>query len=66
VVASASRMHESIKTPDWLLRLVENELEFLSPLQLLSHYSLVDAKEDASSHSMHAAACVVLSSGRRR
>ena len=56
MVASASRMHESIKTPDWLLRLVENELEFLSPLQLLSHYSLVDAKEDASSHSMHAAA----------
>src|SRR5580698_9453680 len=47
-------MHESIKTPDWLLRLVENELEFLSSLQLLSHYSLVDAKEDASSHSMHA------------
>ena len=54
LVASASRIHESIKTPDWLLRLVENELEFLSSLQLLSHYSLVDAKEDASSHSMHA------------
>jgi tetratricopeptide (TPR) repeat protein len=54
LVASASRVNEIIKTPDWLLRLVENELEFLSSLQLLSRYSLVDAKEDASSHSMHA------------
>jgi len=55
LVVFASRVNEIIKTPDWLLRLVENELEFLSSLQLLSHYSLVDAKDDTSSHSMHAA-----------
>ena len=46
LVASASRVNEIIKTPDWLLRLVENELEFLSSLQLPSHSSLVDAEDD--------------------
>jgi tetratricopeptide (TPR) repeat protein len=69
LVASASRVNEIIKMPDWLLRLVENELEFLSSLQLLSHYSLVDAKEDASSHSMHAVLhewCCHLAEGSER
>ena len=69
LVACASLLDESIKKPDWLLRLAENELEFLSSLQLLSHYSLVDAKEDASSHSMHAVLhewCCHLAEGSER
>jgi tetratricopeptide (TPR) repeat protein len=69
LVACASRLNERIKKPDWLLRLAENELEFLSSLQLLSHYSLVDAKEDAPSHSMHAVLhewCCQLADGSER
>lgn len=42
-----------IKAPSWLLRVVENRLKFSSALVILSRYSLVDLKEETSSHSMH-------------
>jgi tetratricopeptide (TPR) repeat protein len=69
LVACVSRLDESIKKPDWLLRLAENELEFLSSLQLLSHYSPIDAKEDALSYSMYAVLygwCCHLAEGSER
>ncbi|KAJ9641088.1 hypothetical protein H2199_005756 [Coniosporium tulheliwenetii] len=45
------------------------ELEFSDALQLLSHYSLVDAKEETSSHSMQSVLhewCCQLAEGRER
>ncbi|KAK4973985.1 hypothetical protein LTR28_010914 [Elasticomyces elasticus] len=53
LIASTPRLGEEMETPGWLQRLAENKLEFSDALQLLSHYSLVDAREETSSHSMH-------------
>ncbi|KIX05611.1 uncharacterized protein Z518_03583 [Rhinocladiella mackenziei CBS 650.93] len=44
---------ETDNVPEWLKRLAENELDFYETLGLLSRYSLVDAKEEVSSHSIH-------------
>ncbi|KAK4991376.1 hypothetical protein LTR66_006561 [Elasticomyces elasticus] len=69
LIASAARLEEETETPDWLIRLAENKLEFLDALQLLSHYSLVDGREETSSHSMHSvlhAWCCQLAEGSER
>ncbi|KAK4969787.1 hypothetical protein LTR66_011682 [Elasticomyces elasticus] len=39
--------------PGWLQRLGKNKLEFSDALQVLTHYSLVDAREETLSYSMH-------------
>jgi tetratricopeptide (TPR) repeat protein len=52
--ARSLRLERDIEVPDWLLLMTENQLKFSSALRLLSRYSLVDAREETSSHSMHA------------
>lgn len=70
LIASASRLDGETETSGWLLRLAESELEFSDALQLLSHYSLVDAREETSSHSMHSVlhawCCQLAEGGERR
>ncbi|EON65745.1 hypothetical protein W97_04984 [Coniosporium apollinis CBS 100218] len=56
-------------TPGWLLQLAGSDLKFLGALQLLSHYSLVNAREETSSHAMHSVLhkwCCQLSQGSER
>ncbi len=68
LIASVSRRRGDIETPDWLQRLAESELDFLGALQVLSSYSLVDAKE-TSSHSIHSVLhkwCYQLAEGSER
>ncbi|KAJ9644080.1 hypothetical protein H2199_003948 [Coniosporium tulheliwenetii] len=69
LIACASRLDEDMEMPGWLLRLAGSDLKFLGALQLLSRYSLVDAKEETSSYSMHSVLhewCCQLAEGRER
>ena len=53
LIASALHLDDTMETPGWLLRLAKDQLEFSAALQLLSQYSLIDAREETLSHSMH-------------
>ena len=53
LVASANSLDQSIEVPDWLTRLIKSRLEFLEALQILSHYSLVEANVQTPGHSIH-------------
>ena len=69
LVASAVRPDVSTEPPGWLRRIAENELEYWEAMQLLSRFSLVDARDDKSGHSMHSvlhAWCGHLSAGEER
>jgi tetratricopeptide (TPR) repeat protein len=69
LVATANSLDRSIEMPSWLPRLVTNSLEFSEALQILSHYSLVDAKVQASGHSIHSVLhewCYYLAEGKER
>jgi tetratricopeptide (TPR) repeat protein len=56
LAASASKLRSEldIEAPDWLPQVVGNQLAFSSALRILTRYSLIDAIEETSSHSMHA------------
>jgi hypothetical protein len=54
LIACALRLGLDVEIPLWIQRVAEDKLEFLETLQLLTRYSLVDARLDTSSHSLHA------------
>jgi tetratricopeptide (TPR) repeat protein len=59
----------AIEAPGWLLRMAKNRLKFSSAIAILSRYSLIDSREETSSHSMHAVLhkwCYQLSMGSER
>jgi len=69
LVASALELHSEldIDVPAWLLKVVTNQLAFSSALRTLTRYSLIDTREETSSHSMHAVLhqwCYSLSVGK--
>ena len=53
LVASASRLDLSMETLGWLQLLIKSKFEFSDAVQILAHYSLIDAKAETSGHSMH-------------
>jgi tetratricopeptide (TPR) repeat protein len=71
MISSASQLLPklNITGSEWLLRVAEDQLKFLSTIRILTRYSLVDSTEGTTSHSMHAVLhkwCFLLSEGSER
>lgn len=53
LIASISEHGDFTKATQWLRQLAEDELEFSDAIGLLVQYSLVEARQETSSHSIH-------------